>query len=775
MNDKKTVKVLIKGIVQGVGFRPFVFNLAGKMGIGGYIQNNPHGVEIIACGSGDNVDEFIRAIETDRPLQAVIDTIEVSARKNSRHFSGFTIRESRYSQTKFARISPDLTVCEACIRELLDPGNRRYAYPYINCTQCGPRYTITADIPYDRARTTMAPFTMCPECASEYRDPSNRRFHAQPNACHACGPHLALTDNCGHVLLSPSRGKDYEIFFSHLASLLEEGRIIAIKGIGGYHLACDAGNEAAVTELRKRKFRQDKPFAVMVSDLEQTAAYAVLSPEEGMRMSKQDRPILLLERKSGTRLARQIAPASRLIGIMLPYTPIHHLLFRYFSAPLVMTSANISEEPIAHTNEDAFLRLSDIADYFVTGNRDILIRCDDSVIRLWRGNDYPFRRSRGAVPTPLRINGYFNPHVLAVGAEQKNTICFGKENQAIISHHIGDLIETRTYASFLQAIGHLKAMFDCTPGIVAHDLHPSYISTAFVRNPPLEFAYLTGIPRIAVQHHHAHIASCMADNEITGNVIGIALDGTGFGADETIWGGEVLVADEKAYERVASFEAIPLPGGEAAIKRPWRMALSYLYAVFGDECLGHLPSSWKTIPEQEIGIALWQIKEGVNSLPTSSCGRLFDGIAALTGVRLLARYEGQGAVELEQRIGNGDTPAYPFPIVEKNGFFILSWGECITRVAEDIAHKKPVSGIAAAFHNGLVELLYGICTIVSEKTGLRRVALSGGCFMNMYLLQKTLDVLEAGGFRVYNHSRVPCNDGGISLGQAVIANNITRE
>jgi hydrogenase maturation protein HypF len=775
MGSHKSIKVIIKGIVQGVGFRPFIYNLAQKIGIKGYVQNNPYGVEIVAAGNEEGIDCFIDAIGNNHPPRAIIDSIEISPFTVEKAFSDFTIEKSLLAEKRFARISPDIMVCEDCIRELCDPNNRRYFYPFINCTNCGPRYTITADIPYDRSRTTMAAFPMCTECESEYHEPTNRRFHAQPNACHRCGPHLTLLDNRGNLLSTPSNKTDYMAFFKNVASLLKKDNIIALKGIGGFHFMCDAENERAVSTLRNRKYREDKPFAIMVKDIQQAHTCAVLSQEESERLLGTDRPIVLLRKKPGTGLAASIAPMTGIIGIMLPYTPVHYLLFQYFSHAIVMTSANISDEPIAHTNEDAFQRLRDIADYFIMGNRDILIRCDDSVVRIWQGMEYPLRRSRGIVPSPLYVKGVFMKNVLAVGAEQKNTICLGKENQAILSHHIGDLVEAKTFSSFLQAIGHLSHVFDCRPEAVAYDLHPAYLSTTFLKNPPAGYTFLADLPHIGVQHHHAHIASCMADNNISGKVIGVALDGTGYGPDATVWGGEILIADEKDYERVAFLLPALMPGGEAAIKKPWRMALSYLYTVFGEDCLSHLPLSWEILPEEEVNMALYQIKEGVNSYPTSSCGRLFDGIAALTGLRLQATYEGQPAIELEQQVDASVTSAYPFPIVDDNGFFSLSWKDLIVKVTEDIKNNIPVTTIAARFHNSLADCLCRICTLIAEKTGLSRIVLSGGCFMNMYLLKKSTSALEGVGLDIYTHRRVPCNDGGISLGQAVVANHRIKE
>lgn len=766
------IQLNITGIVQGVGFRPFVYNLAVSLGIAGYVTNTSTGVEIVASGDREILTRFKDHLRSSPPAQAKIDTIEETGYTGKGTFHDFSIKQSITEKTKFTRISPDLVVCDDCIREVLDPQNRRYYYPYINCTNCGPRYTIVGDVPYDRPFTTMAGFTMCPACRSEYDNPKDRRFHAQPNACHECGPHLSLLDHRGKIILSPRTGMEYVSFFSKISELIQLDHIIAAKGIGGFHLMCDAENEKAVSELRKRKYREFKPFAVMVKNTEQAKACAFLNDNERIRLLKGDRTILLLEKKEKSPVAPSVAPYTRIIGIMLPYTPFHSLLFRHLDGPLVMTSANISEEPIVHTNNDAIQRLHGIADYYITGNRDILIRCDDSVTRLWRETDYYIRRSRGIVPSPVFLSHTFRQNVLALGASQKNTICLGKENQVILSHHIGDLDDSRTFESFCQAIRHLSHVFDCTPRVIAHDLHPQYLSTRFAFDPPAEFLFIKNLKRTGIQHHHAHIVSCMADNNITGKVIGVALDGTGFGPDNTVWGGEILLADENEYRRLAALQPVPMPGGEAAIKKPWRMALACLYYVYKEDWEIHLPTSWKDLNQDEIRMTIYQIKQGMNAPLTSSCGRLFDSIAALCGLRLTACYEGQPAIELEQQIDTEYTSSYEFDYGSHDDLILISWENVIGHVLRDVKKRKSTGEIAARFHNGLARILSNLCCKAASKTGIKRIVLSGGCFMNMYLLKRLYGHLVSSGLKVYIHSRIPCNDGGISLGQAVIADQL---
>ncbi|MBN2535006.1 MAG: carbamoyltransferase HypF [Spirochaetales bacterium] len=766
-----TIQLDITGVVQGVGFRPFIYNLAVSLGIRGYVTNTSTGVRIVASGDRKTLKQFKDHIATCPPARAAIDTIEETHYTGNDTFSSFSIQKSKTEKTKFTRISPDLMVCDDCIREMLDPGNRRYYYPYINCTNCGPRYTITGDVPYDRPFTTMARFTMCPACRAEYNNPGDRRFHAQPNACHDCGPHLSLLDSRGEIILSPGTGEEYVSFFLKIAELIKQGYIIAVKGIGGFHLVCDAENEKVVCLLRKRKYREYKPFAVMVKTIAMAESCAFLHEDEKNRLRKGDRAILLLPGKEKSPIAPSVAPSTHIIGIMLPYTPFHFLLFEHLETPLVMTSANISEEPIVHTNGDALSRLQGIADFYITGNREILIRCDDSVTRIWQGKDYFLRRSRGIVPSPLFLHHTFKQNILALGASQKNTICLGKANQAILSHHIGDLDDERTFESFCQAIRHLSHVFDCKPGVIAHDLHPQYVSTRFALDPPSEFLFIKKIKHTGIQHHHAHIVSCMADNNITGKVIGIALDGTGYGPDNTIWGGEILLADEKEYRRIAALSPVPMPGGEAAIRKPWRMALSCLYHVYGENWESHIPAGWKDLNQDEIRLSLYQIKEGINAPLTSSCGRLFDSIAALCGLRFIACYEGQPAIELEQQIDKEYTSSYEFEINAYDDLFLITFHNVINQVLSDVNRGISTGEIAAQFHNGLINILHNACCIAGNKTGIDRVVLSGGCFMNMYLLEGVYMSLVSSGFKVYIHNRIPCNDGGISLGQAVIADH----
>ncbi|MBN2442789.1 MAG: carbamoyltransferase HypF [Spirochaetales bacterium] len=782
------IKLKITGIVQGIGFRPFVYNCALSLGITGYVTNTSKGVVIAASGSPENLRQFKNHITHHPPSHAVIDTITETEYTENEEFESFSILQSRMEEIKFTRISPDLMVCEECLSEVLDPKNRRYYYPYINCTQCGPRYTIIGDVPYDRPFTTMAHFMMCDECQWEYKSITNRRFHAQPNACHICGPHLSLYDNGGTCLSSPRTGDEYSKFFLQVARLLGEGNIVAMKGLGGFHLMCDPENEQAVSLLRRRKYREYKPFAVMTKNILQAQLYGFVNADEEKHLLSGERPIVLLKKKPSSSLAASVAPSTSVVGIMLPYTPVHHLLFEHWEKPLIMTSANISDEPIVYSNDDALSRLNNIADYIITGDRDILIRCDDSVTRVVGEKNYMLRRSRGIVPSPIFLKRAFSQNILALGPFQKNTICLGKADQAILSHHIGDLDDLRTGESFIQAIRHLTHIFDCRPRVIAHDLHPDYLSTKFAFDPPEEFLFFKALKKVGIQHHHAHIVSCMADNNISGKVIGVAMDGTGYGPDNTIWGGEIFLADERDYERVAHLQPVPMPGSEAAIKKPWRMALSCLYHVYGEAWQSnawrrnawrrnawrsHLPREWEEVDEKELRVALYQLKNKINAPLTSSCGRLFDSIAALCGLRTTAFYEGQPAIELEQIIDPETSSAYEFDVSETHPA-VISWDKVITGVLHDVRKHTDKGIIAARFHNGLIDIIHRVCVGMAKQTHCKDVVLSGGCFMNMYLLERLSKALVSSGLSVYIHSRVPCNDGGISLGQAIIADAIVK-
>jgi hydrogenase maturation protein HypF len=747
-------KIDVKGIVQGVGFRPFVYRLAKEHGLFGYVCNNTSGVSIEIEGQKSKIDEFIEKIKTAPPPQAVIFEI-ASYDIEPVGYDNFVIRPSDDRKEKFVPISPEIATCNNCLAELFDPADRRYRYPFINCTNCGPRFTIVKDIPYDRKFTTMAPFKMCRMCQKEYDDPENRRFHAQPNACPVCGPGLTLL---AHTL----EKVDVPDVISEVCRLLKDGNIIAIKGLGGYHLACDAMNPDAVHKLRSRKYREYKPFALMVKDVETAKRLCHVNKKEQEVLTGSIRPIVLLRKKAGCPVAEDVAPRQKYHGVMLPYTPLHHLIVAESGLVLVMTSGNMSSEPIAFQDDKAFDRLKNIADFYCIHNREIHIRTDDSVVRVWRGSEIVFRRARGFAPFPLVLKLKFQENILACGAELKNSFCLCKENFAFVSHHIGDLENLETLTSFEEGIEHLKRIFNISPALVAYDLHPDYLATKYALS-------LEDIPGIGVQHHHAHIVSCMVENEIEDEVIGVSFDGTGYGPDGTIWGGEFLICDFREFKRVGHLEYTALPGGEMAIKEPWRMAVSYLYKVYHDQMFDLDIDFVKKLDRGKWPIIQKMIDRSINSPITSSSGRLFDAVSALAGVRNEVYYEGQAAIELEMAAGT-EEGVYPFDLktVEDN---IMVWLDPLFRgIVSDLEGHVGVESISSRFHNTMAMIILGVCLKLKKTSGLNRVALSGGVFQNGLLLEKTCVLLDKNGFDVFTHHRVPPNDGGIALGQAVVAN-----
>jgi hydrogenase maturation protein HypF len=791
--------IRVEGIVQGVGFRPFVYSLATRLGLAGLVGNDVDGVFAEVEGSPSAVAEFLRALQRDAPPLARVERVTAS-RMAPVGTASFEIVASDPVGRRRTLIAADSATCDDCLHELADPADRRFRYPFINCTNCGPRFTIVRDVPYDRPLTTMAGFPLCEQCAAEYHDPANRRFHAQPTCCPACGPRLTLLDATGKPhdtgapedsgsLPPPWRGQRSTILPSasvlppanptppdfappldsalHLAAgLLRAGRIVAVKGLGGYHLAADAASEAAVAALRARKHREDKPFALLAADVAAARRLCAVDDAAASLLESRARPVVLLPRLPDADVAASVAPGNRQLGIMLPYTPLHHLLLAAVGRPLVLTSGNVSDEPIAYRDGDALDRLGGIADAFLTHDRAIHVRTDDSVARAFGGRPLLIRRSRGYVPEPVRVSGGFPRPVLACGAELKNTFCLAKDHHAFVSHHIGDLENAETLQSFTAGIEHFSRLFDITPQVVAHDLHPEYLSTKYALD-------LDGVDLVGVQHHHAHIASCLADNGIGdstgGPVIGVAFDGTGYGPDGTIWGGEFLIADLAKFRRAGHLAQVPLPGGAAAIRQPWRMAAAYLAAVGLDA--SSLPVAQRNAARWDAIVAMAQ--RGVNAPPTSSAGRLFDAVAALLDIRDEITYEGQAAIELEQRADPGETRAYRAGIetapIEAGAPFLVRGPDLVAAAVDDRARGVPVELIAARFHNGVAALIEDGCVLLREQHALDTVALSGGVFQNLLLLKRTVTRLESAGFRVLLHSRVPCNDGGISLGQAVIA------
>jgi hydrogenase maturation protein HypF len=741
--------IRVEGIVQGVGFRPFIHSLATRFGLSGFVGNDTAGVFVEVEGDPGAVDGFLRVLTGEGPPLALIERV-TSVDLPTRGGSGFRIAESPAGGQRRTLISPDSATCEDCLHELFDPSDRRFGYAFINCTNCGPRFTIVRDVPYDRPSTTMAGFPMCQDCSREYHDPSDRRFHAQPVCCPACGPHLSLTESAGaRVPGDPVEGA---------ARLLAEGRVVAVKGLGGYHLAVDATSEEGASALRARKHREDKPFAVMVRDLTAARTLCDLTSEEERLLQSLRRPVVLARRRAGAPVASAVAPGNGNLGLMLPYTPLHHLLAGRLGRPFVLTSGNVSDEPIAYLDEDATDRLASIADAFLAHDRPIHMRTDDSVVRVFRERELPVRRSRGYVPQPLALPRPFPRAVLACGAELKNTFAVAKDGHVFVSHHIGDLENFETYRSFMEGVEHFRRLFDIDPEIVAHDLHPEYLSTKYALD-------LQGVEHLGVQHHHAHVASCLADNGEEGPAIGVAFDGLGFGTDGTIWGGEFLVADLAGFDRAAHLEAVPMPGGAAAIKEPWRMALAYLEAagIGGDTDLDvrrRNQGRWGGVLDVALG--------GVNSPVTSSAGRLFDAVAALIGVRDRINYEGQAAVELEQLADPAEPDGYTARLTDEAPFRVLG-SDLVAATAEDLRGGVDPATIAARFHNGVAAAIVAACERIRSASGLSTVALSGGVFQNMLLLGRTVTDLEERGFRVLIHSRVPPNDGGISLGQAAVA------
>jgi hydrogenase maturation protein HypF len=769
-------RISIRGIVQGVGFRPFVFNLARSMELAGFILNSSSGVIIEIEGSDPAIDQFLRVLRTNPPPLAQITeiTLEEISLQNARDFS---IRTSQEEADAFSFISPDMATCADCWGDFGNPSNRRFGYAFTNCTNCGPRYTIIQDIPYDRPKTTMAPFRMCALCQAEYDDPGNRRFHAQPNACPACGPSVVLVESRMHACDSNlPTGADFTCTqtsslatLQRVRELLRAGNLIAVKGLGGFLLACDAQNDAAVQQLRQRKRRSDKPFAIMARDIEAVEKFCIVTAADRLALESPRRPIVILERLPEANLSRSIAPGNDSIGVMLPYTPLHYLLFSnsptepsQFSA-LVMTSGNLSEEPIVISNEEAWKQLEPVADWFLFHNRDIYMRTDDSVVRTFAGRERVLRRSRGYVPQPIDL-GIPLHELLACGAELKHTFCLTKDHYAILSQHIGDLENYETLCFFQETLSNLKKLFRAEPQAVAYDLHPNYRSTHFALALPIE-------RKIGVQHHHAHIASCMAENHLSGKVIGVGFDGTGYGTDGKIWGGEFLVADLAGFERRAHLRYLPLPGGDAAVRQPWRMALSYLRDAFGS---GTLPPGLKFIehvPDKQLAVVDTMIARRIHSIETSSSGRLFDAVAALVGLGSQVTFEGQAAIALESAAESGVEDRYSFHL-QKSEPMQLDMRPMIVEVVEDIARGKPVGHISACFHNTLTAAIVEVCQRIREQEQLTRICLSGGVFQNMYLLKRTVRDLDRVGFDVFIHALVPANDGGISLGQAAIANAI---
>jgi len=739
--------------------------MARRRALKGQVLNNTTGVLIDVEGEDCTIEEFIKEIKTNSPPLSLIESVERSDNLDLAHYQDFRIVESSSNGQKFTPISADIATCRDCLRELFDPQDRRYRYPFINCTNCGPRFTIIEGIPYDREQTTMRDFEMCAACRAEYENPLDRRFHAEPTACPQCGPCVSLVGADLSVRPDLLRGRSAPAdkqAISRARHLLGDGKIIAIKGIGGFHLACDALNAESVERLRQRKYREDKPFAMMANSVEVIREYCLISKAEEDLLTSEPRPVVLLKKRTDAVIPEATAPRLDTLGFMLPYSPLHHLLLENLNRPLVMTSGNVSDEPICYDDNEAVRRLGKIADYFLLHDRRIHLRTDDSVTRVHEGRAMILRRSRGYAPQPIKSSFRFEREILACGAELKNTFCLTRENYAFVSHHIGDLENLETLQSFTKGIEHFKQLFHLQPTVVAYDLHPEYLSTKHALSLDLMQT------KVGVQHHHAHIASCMADNSIEGEVIGVAMDGLGYGIDGRMWGGEFFVANFLEAERLAHLEYVRMPGGAKAVREPWRMAAIYLQRTFGDDFLQlNLPFVQKM--DRRVWTTLRQMTAtGLNSPQTSSMGRLFDAVSSLLGLRDAVNYEGQAAIELETIAERTCTGGYEFEIDAGEG--VIKAEAVIRRAVEDLLAGVPPQKVSAKFHNGVARLIADVACNVRDERRLNRVALSGGVFQNMYLLENVCRMLRRDGFEVFTHSRVPTNDGGISLGQAMVAN-----
>ncbi|HQJ51160.1 MAG TPA: carbamoyltransferase HypF [Anaerolineae bacterium] len=761
--------VELTGIVQGVGFRPFVYNLALGHGLRGCVRNTSVSVQVYVEGAPAQVDAFVGELRSKAPPLAQIERVTVQPCA-PRGAEWFVIEESLPQPGAYQLVSPDIATCADCRRELFDPQDRRYGYPFINCTNCGPRFTIIEDIPYDGPNTTMRDFPMCPRCRAEYEDPANRRFHAQPNACPVCGPHLQLIDRTGAPLQQAQQsaeGGDLAMI-REAVRLLKEGRILAIKGLGGYQLACDGRNEEAVCLLRSRKKRPAKPFALMIESVGEIRRRCQVSDSEEGLLTSPAAPIVLLRQKLPTDIAPGVAPQNNYLGVMLPCTPLHHLLMREADRPLVMTSGNLSEEPICSQNDEALQRLGHLADAFLVHNRGIHSRYDDSVWMVPASvGPQPIRRARGYAPNPVRLNGPM-PRVLALGAELKNTFCLTRDHYAFVSQHIGDLENLETLMHLTATIELYERLFRFTPEVVACDLHPDYLATQYAQ----ERAREQGLPLIPVQHHLAHIASCLADNNWPADgppVIGVALDGTGLGGDGRIWGGEFLIADCHSARRFGHLEYLPLPGGDSATRKPYRIALAYLQALLGE--VPHVPAL-EAVPREELENIQRMVAGSVNTPLTSSCGRLFDAVSALLGVCSATSYDAQAAIELEMAVGDIDAAQvapYAFGLDTTPEGGMLRLQPLFQGLIADLLAGVGVPTMSARFHRTVSAMVTAMASLIREQHQVDTVALSGGCFQNRLLLRLCVESLRAERFDVLVQHQVPSNDGGISLGQAIVA------
>ncbi|MFA5064813.1 MAG: carbamoyltransferase HypF [Dehalococcoidia bacterium] len=758
INETQLARISARGVVQGVGFRPFVYSLAKKFELTGWVCNTSEDVRIEVEGTRKKLNLFISSLEAEAPPLAKIESLSVDFDKPA-GYRDFKIRSSVTHPGKYQLVSPDIATCGPCLDDIFTQDNRRWHYPFTNCTNCGPRFTIIKDIPYDRPLTTMSSFKMCSKCKKEYTDPLDRRFHAQPNACPVCGPQLQLTDNLGHTL-------DCRDTIEKTSDFLYEGRIVAIKGLGGFLLACNAEDAGAVVRLRQRKCRPSKPFAVMLKDIAAVKKHCILTAEEEQLLSSPQAPVVLLRWSESSSICRQVGPGLKYLGVMIPYTPLHHLIMRETGLPLVMTSGNISEEPIAGQNSEALRRLGKIADYFLLHNRDIHSTYDDSVAMVVDTIPQLIRRARGYAPYPIHLEHKI-PQLLACGAEEKNTFCLTHDDHAFVSQHIGDMENIETLDHYVRTIELYKQLFRIQPIAIAHDMHPEYLPTKYA----MEEAERHDLMTVPIQHHHAHIASCLADNAFSKAVIGVAFDGTGYGTDGKIWGGEFMVADCTSFKRAGQLEYLPLPGGSVAIKKPYRTALSYMLVLLGNSTFDSRIGFLNQISRDEIELVSGQVETGLNSPLTSSMGRLFDAVSAMAGIRPTIDYEAQAAVELEMQAYDAldEQGLYPFSLTGDQSYTIILLHELIAGVADDILRGCRIATVSMRFHNTIASITRDVCLKIKAQSGLSTVALSGGCFQNRLLLSKVTALLRHSGFQILTHRNVPANDGGISLGQAIIA------
>lgn len=755
--NKINKRVLVQGIVQGVGFRPTVYGYAHKHGLTGWILNSAHGVEIEVHGDPQRLEAFLQELREKPPLRAQIDAFEVSD-VPAKHFESFEIIASQDNPNDFLPVSPDLNSCPDCLRDLFNPTDRRYRYPFINCTNCGPRFSIVKGIPYDRPNTSMSGFPLCSDCTREYHDPADRRFQAQPIACPVCGPHVWLQKN-GQEIASA------EDAIRLTRKMLAEGKILAIKGLGGFHLACDAQNENALAQLRLRKRRSGKPFALMSYDIKIIRQFADVSKQEEELLSSTQSPIVVLNlTKRGHNLAKTVAPDQNTLGFMLPYTPLHYLLLAKesnYPEVLVMTSGNLSEDPIVTENEDALEKLGDIADAFLLHDRPIETRIDDSVVTLVHNQPYFLRRARGYAPLPIRLLFAAAP-ALAAGTHLKNTFALSRDRYAFISHHIGDLENQETLAAYTKAIDHYQEIFRIQPQLIAADMHPDYLATRYAQ----ERTSKEHLPLVLVQHHHAHISSCLADNgwKTDEPVIGLAFDGTGYGTDGSIWGGEVLLANYSSFERRFQLEYAPLPGGDVSIRKPARLAFAYLHHFGLLENAEDL-APYNYLDEIEKQVLIHQVETGFNTPLTSSMGRLFDAVASLIGLYQGINYEAQNAIRLEAIADPDERKTYEFPI--QGSQFLLR--PVLEQILTDLHQNLPQSTISAKFHNAILQLTLEVCEQLRSETDLNTVVISGGVWQNKRLINNIIPALEKAGFTPLWHHQVPTNDGGVALGQLLTA------